>query len=121
MGRSRIIRNRISETMPNITKTILLILFAVPILVSGQDGQTVKGEIRGMGVHKIYLTKYFGDRITPFDSVMTDSSGRFLFRIRPDSPVGLYRLILGRDQFIDLILNHEDIDLVTPEIGRAHV
>jgi peroxiredoxin len=105
--------------MPNITKTILLILFAVPILVSGQDEQTVKGEIRGMGVQKIYLTKYFGDRITPFDSVMADSSGRFLFRIRPDSPVGLYRLILGRDQFIDLILNHEDIDLVTPALNPA--
>jgi peroxiredoxin len=79
---------------------------------------SINAHISGLPANKIVLTRIYGDDLYTVDSLIA-SRQDFSFILPQDSPVGLYRLILGKTkraefmggspQSIDLIFNRENI------------
>ncbi len=83
---------------------------------------SIKAHISRLPVNKIVLTRIYGDDLYTVDSLIA-SGENFIFKLPQDSPVGLYRIILGKTkraefmggapQSIDLIFNLENITLTS--------
>ena len=99
-------------------KLILIIAITLPSILFGQNFQ-IEGKIRNLPLKTVYLLSYYGDRLTPVDSVKTSLKGEVKFVLKPDTPIGLYRLAFGRNKAIDLMFNYESIkfelDVIDPE------
>ena len=95
-------------------KTILFSIFifiTVPLL--SQTGNTIHGEIRNASGKKIFLSSIYGEKFTLMDSAVVDPSGHITFSLKPFTPVGLYRISTGKENYFNLVLNHENIDFLT--------
>ncbi|HTX88368.1 MAG TPA: thioredoxin-like domain-containing protein [Bacteroidales bacterium] len=90
-------------------KLLLIPLLAASLLAFGQEAHVLSGTIDGLGAGKVYLSKYYGERLTTLDSARTDSSGRFRIPLNPAWHIGLYRLTFGKNQNLDVILNQEEV------------
>ncbi len=101
-------------------KTILFIIF---IFFTGhlfsQTGNTVHGEIRNSSGKKIFLSSIYGEKYTLMDSTVVDPSGHIAFTLKPGTPEGLYRISTGKEKYLNLVLNHENIDFVTDSESLA--
>ena len=94
-------------------KLISIPLLALSLTASGQAENSLTGTITGLPAGKVYLAKYYGERIMITDSAVTDSSDHFRIALNPGTRTGLYRMAFGKNQTLDLILNHENVDFVT--------
>ncbi|MBU2652186.1 MAG: AhpC/TSA family protein [Bacteroidetes bacterium] len=93
-------------------KTALLAFLFITALSFGQE-YSVKGQIEGLSDEKIYIASFRGDMSRIIDSVSTDALGNFFLETTPNYKPGVYRLVFGRDQFLDLIINNENIRFKT--------
>jgi len=93
-------------------KTAFLAFLFITIWSLGQE-YPVKGQIEGLPEEKIYIASFRGDMSRIIDSVSTDPLGNFFLETTPNYKPGVYRLIFGRDQFLDLIINNENIRFKT--------
>lgn len=92
-----------------------LLFLTLPVF---PQSYSITANISGLPVNKIVLTRVHGDDLYTIDSLIATQSN-FRFILPKDSPVGLYRLILGKtkraefmggpSQSIDLIFNKENI------------
>lgn len=101
-----------------IMKTLLT--FFLSVLSAGLFSQyySINAHISSLPVNKIVLTRIYGDDLYAVDSLIA-SGEDFSFNLPQDSPIGLYRIILGKTkraefmggapQSIDLIFNRENI------------
>jgi thiol-disulfide isomerase/thioredoxin len=99
-----------------------LLSFLLSVLSAGLVAQTysIKAHITRLPVNKIVLTRVHGDDLYTVDSLIATGQD-FNFELPQDSPIGLYRLILGKTkraefmgggpQIIDLIFNNENITI----------
>ena len=55
----------------------------------------------------------YGEKLTLMDSAFVDPSGHVAFSLKPATPEGLYRISLAKDNYFNLVLNHENIEFVT--------
>jgi len=95
-------------------KTILLNIFIfITVPLFSQSGNTIHGEIRNSSGKKVFLSSIYGEKLTLMDSSVIDPSGHFTFSLKPGTPEGLYRISTGKENYFNLILNHENIDFVT--------
>jgi thiol-disulfide isomerase/thioredoxin len=99
-------------------KTLLLFLLSVLSVCLFSQTYSIKAHIKHLPVNKIVLTRIYGDDLYAIDSLIA-SGENFSFNLSQNSPVGFYRIILGKTkraefmggapQSIDLILNQENI------------
>ena len=85
-------------------------LWIFPLALSGQH--TITGTIRGLNSGLIGLQSIFGERTKTIDSTNTDTSGSFRFSMKDRLP-GVYRLWWGKESYLDLIWNREDVTFIT--------
>src|ERR1035437_76134 len=71
---------------------------------------SIRGELQGAGKKKVFISGFYGEKVNRIDSVACDSAGRFVYNLGPATPIGLYRLSTGKDHFLDLIINDENIE-----------
>lgn len=93
--------------------TGILIFLAIPLISLCEN--KVNGEIRHATGKKIFLSSIYGERVTVMDSTVTDPSGHISFSVPASTIPGLYRISAGKDNYFNLILNHENVDFVTDE------
>jgi peroxiredoxin len=78
-----------------------------------QQNYTIEGRILTLSGRKIFLSSYFGEKTVSMDSTVSDELGRFTIRLKPGAITGMYRIIWGKDKFVDLIWNKENIAFTT--------
>jgi len=90
-------------------------LFLLFLLLCGQvfSQHVIEGTIHSLGKTRLFLLSINGERSKVADSVMTDSLGRFHMAIPDLTLTGLYRLSWGKNAYVNLILNKEDIRFET--------
>lgn len=86
---------------------ILLYSFAA----SGQH--TINGTVSGLVNEEVYLLRIIGDSRKIVDTAFTDMTGSFEMKLEKDFPVGLYAIVAGPEQMIELIYNNENIRFIT--------
>jgi len=106
----------------NIRSMKTLILFLLSFLSACLSSQTytIKAHISHLPVNKVVLTRVYGDDLYTVDSLIATDEN-FSFKLQQNSPVGMYRIILGKTkraefmggipQNIDVIFNLENINL----------
>lgn len=66
-----------------------------------------------MPTSKAYLYEFRGDKTIMLDSARTSTPGNILFTLPKDAHPGLYRIVVGPNNFWDIIFNRENIRLRT--------
>ncbi len=94
-------------------KLFLLLTLLVSVHAFSQKQNTVEGKITGLDKQKVYLASLYGERVTILDSTVSDASGNLKFLLPGGLPVGMYRIISGKEVTVDLILNKEDVAFST--------
>jgi len=102
--------------------SVLFILFFGILLVAVSKPITIKGQLTYKGANsRIYLYKYLGATIFPFDSTHF-KSGSFEFKYHESLPRGFYKIGFDKESAITLILGTENIVISgNPEIARSIV
>jgi len=93
-------------------RKVLLLPFLF-LSVSGFGQNTLDGTIHKLGKAKIYLLSIYGERTSPADSTLTDSSGRFRFTLTSKTCPGLYRVVWSKAGLVNLVLNRENVKFET--------
>ena len=92
-------------------RRILIFFLLLSVIQSfSQKTYSIRGVIKNAGGKKIFLSGFYGERVNRIDSVTCDASGHFIYDLGPATPVGLYRLTIAKDQFLDLVVNNENIE-----------
>ena len=78
-----------------------------------QQNYSIEGQIHSVSNRKIYLSSYFGEKTLLLDSTVLNDEGRFTIPVKPGALTGMYRLSWGKDKFLDLIWNKENIAFST--------
>ena len=94
-------------------KIFLLLLLSGTVSAYSQNLHTIHGEIRNESGKKAYLGSLYGEKTIPVDSVFIDPAGHLTFLLKPGLQTGLYRILYGKDKFLNLVLNNENIDFTT--------
>ena len=88
---------------------IFCLISCCSVLAYGQESYLLTGKVKLLADKKVELLKYYGDKTYTIDSTTISSTGNFNFSINKDLPTGLYKLRFDDRKFIDIILNHENI------------
>jgi peroxiredoxin len=96
-----------------------LILIFTSCFSVGQINYSITGDVRDLASKKVYLSGYYGEKIRPADSTTTDGKGNFIFSLKPTVSAGLYRISWGKDKYVDLVLNKENIVFYTTSENPA--
>lgn len=96
--------------MKSIFSIILLLTSAIAF---SQENYKISVTFKELPEQKIIFTSFYGDKNAILDSAYTDKSGKVEFIRTENNPVGLYRLIINRNNHFDLIWNHENVKLIT--------
>ncbi len=94
-------------------KYLILILFALSAgFVSAQSHQ-INGSISGLADEEVYLMRILGQNRAIVDTALSDQTGSFTFNLEDGFPVGMYAVIYGPAQMIELIYNRENIRFIS--------
>ena len=97
-------------------KKLFVYLFLLTAFsLQAQNVRSVRGDIKNAGGKKIFLSGYYGEKLNHVDSTLCDPSGHFVFSVKSNTPSGLYRVYLGKDKSLDVLLNHENVEFNTNE------
>ncbi|HNY01865.1 MAG TPA: redoxin domain-containing protein [Bacteroidales bacterium] len=98
------------------TRQFILALWVFLLLFpfSGRSQNTISGTIRHLEGKRVQLMSIYGERTRAIDSAVADPSGRFRFTLVNRLP-GMYRISWGKDRFVDVIWNQENVDFRTTE------
>ncbi len=84
------------------------------ITISGiSQEHTINGTISGLENEDLYLMRLMGEKRSIVDTVKTDITGAFTFTLPQDREIGMYVIIKGPGQAVELIYNKEDIQFTT--------
>ncbi|OQX80316.1 MAG: hypothetical protein B6D61_02195, partial [Bacteroidetes bacterium 4484_249] len=83
------------------------------LLVDRAYAKTIKISVKNLPQKEVYLADFYGDKNTKIDSVRSDTAGYIFFRTKNDMPAGMYRVILGKNTYLDFIFNDEYIEMET--------
>jgi peroxiredoxin len=75
-----------------------------------QSGYTIIGRISNGSGKKLFLSSVYGEKMTTLDSAVVDASGQLVFHLQPSIPEGLYRISVKKDNYLNLIVNRENIE-----------
>lgn len=84
---------------------------------------TLKGKVNKITSEKVFLHSFYGHKTSVVDSAAVDKQGQFEFAMKKETPVGLYRVMMGKtlrsqfmgggEQYVDFIFNFDDIAFET--------
>ena len=94
-------------------KTILTLLFAVMVSLLSAQPHQINGTISGLSGEEVYLMRILGQNRSIVDTAISDQSGSFTFQLEEDFPVGMYSIIYGPAQSLELICNNENIRFIS--------
>ncbi|TSA23749.1 MAG: DUF5106 domain-containing protein [Bacteroidetes bacterium] len=97
-------------------KLLLLVGLIVPFFGMAQVAYTLQGQLANLSQQPVYLLSFFGERNTLIDSTVTDPAGIFSFSLPATLAPGLYRVSWGKEQFVDLVFNREEIRFRTDAV-----
>jgi len=81
------------------------------IMAFGQ--YSINGTITGLQNEDVYLLRITGDNRKIVDTAFTDLTGSFEMSLPKKFPIGLYAIVAGPRQMVELIFNNENIRFVT--------
>ncbi len=92
--------------IPRNTLLSFIFLLLLPTFAWAQI--EIEGKIEGNPVgEKVYLSSYFGERLSLVDSATLNPEGDFIMNLPKHQHNGLYRMDLGEGRFFDFIINDE--------------
>ena len=95
-----------------IKKLIVIIFIAIGITGTAQQ-HVIDGTISGLENESLFLMQLMGENRKIIDTAQTDITGAFSFIISKDCEPGMYLIIKGKGQAVELIYNNEDIQFTT--------
>jgi len=93
-----------------------IIVFIVVILFSSNlwpQEFSINGSIPGTENSKVYLMQILGEKQAIVDTAIVTDNGSFEFIVEKGFPVGMYQIIGGTKQRIEIIFNNENIRFVS--------
>lgn len=94
-------------------------LFVILLLTSGIAGLAqeykISGTITGLENESVYLMQLMGEKRSIIDTAQTDITGAFTFIMPENREPGMYVVIKGPGQAVELIYNKEDIQFTASE------
>jgi thiol-disulfide isomerase/thioredoxin len=90
---------------------IILLFICFQISLPAQYSIQVK--VDSMPTRKAYLFDYLGNNRKMADSVKVAPDGSFVFNLSANAHPGMYRIVVGPEQFWDIIFNRENIRMRT--------
>lgn len=94
-------------------KQIGLILILLGLQISLHAQYSIQVRVDSMPVKKAYLFDYLGVNRNMVDSAKASPEGQFTFNLPADAHPGMYRIVVGPEQFWDVIFNKENIRMRT--------
>jgi len=94
-----------------------VLLSLITLNIPAQDF-TISGTVSGDDSTNIYLMKITGDNRSIIDTVVSDETGSFEFKLEKGFPIGQYAVIPGPEQMVELIFNKENIRFVASGSSR---
>jgi peroxiredoxin len=94
-------------------KWLILAMLYIPSLLVAQSRYTITGTIIDHPLKNVYFLSYYGERNFVIDSAKTDASGKFTLQVNGSTPPGMYKVSFGKDLYVDVIFNREDIAFTT--------
>lgn len=89
-----------------------VIMFSISLVGLTQEHK-ISGTITGLENENLYLMQLMGEKRSIIDTAQTDITGAFVFDIPKSREPGMYVIIKGPGQAVELIYNNEDIQFVT--------
>ncbi len=94
-------------------KRLLFLLLSI-LLVSTLSAQyVIKAQVDSMPTSKAYLYEFLGAKTKMLDSARVSVPGKIQFTLPENSHPGLYRIVVGPNNFWDIIFNSENISMRT--------
>jgi thiol-disulfide isomerase/thioredoxin len=90
---------------------IIFLFLIVQITLPAQ--YTIQVKVDSMPTKKAYLFDYLGLNRNIVDSAKASPDGSFSFTLPASAHPGMYRIVVGPEQFWDIIFNHEQIRMRT--------
>jgi len=90
-----------------------IILLFVLFQISLPAQYSIQVKVDSMPTKKAYLFDYLGVNRNMIDSAMVTPDGRFTFTLPSNAHPGMYRIVVGPEQFWDIIFNREQIRMRT--------
>ncbi len=95
--------------------TFLSVIIALILGGSGCIPARSQPFIASFKVHvrnvKVNLLSFYGEKTTLLDSAVSSDQGEVFFAFGARREPGIYRISLGRQQFLDFIYNRENISI----------
>jgi len=88
---------------------LILAFFLLSLGGYSQNRYTIDGKITGFPGGMVYLSSFYGEFTSVFDSVEVTPDGNLQFVMDGRMLPGYYRIMMGEEQFVDLIYNNENI------------
>ncbi len=95
-----------------IRKYLVLAFLLVNLTAISQEYK-ISGTITGLENENLYLMQLMGEKRNIIDTAQTDLTGAFTFVMPESRKAGMYMIIKGAGQAVELIYNNEDIQFVT--------
>lgn len=92
-------------------QAFFFLLFLVSVCLQGQNA--LEGTIRHYAGGRVYIQRIYGEKTMGIDSVVTSTDGHFRFDMPSSLVPGMYRVKWGKEEWVDLIWNQEDVRFVT--------
>lgn len=99
-------------------KTIISAFILLIALSVFSQTHTVNGTIPGLVNQKVYLLKLMGEKRMVVDTTHSDHLGSFTIEITDQKP-GMFALVIGQEQAVELIYNYENIRFTTTGLSNA--
>jgi len=92
----------------------ILAIVVVLLFVNNLQSQefTINGSVPGTGDSKVYLMQIVGEKQTIVDTAIINETGSFEFAVKKGFPIGMYQIVGGVKQRIEIIFNNENIRFV---------
>ena len=94
-------------------RKILTLALIISFFAGNSQDNKISGSITGLENEKLYLMKLMGEKRSFIDTIQTDLTGSFTFDIPENADPGMYMIIKGPGQAVELIYNNEDIQFTT--------
>ena len=88
--------------------TVFFVLSA--IVVKGQTDFSLTFHSKSSAGRKVFLASFYGERISPVDSLFADKNGIVTFHFPVTKASGMYRYIEDKNNHSDFIFNKENIE-----------
>ncbi len=100
-----------------------LMIFSLTLwsfFMAAQDFK-IDGTINGLNAENVYLMRVMGQNRSIVDTAFADNQGSFTFDLGENTEPGLYAVVFGKTQMVELIVNGENIRFVYGGPGNSPV